>query len=89
MSEAFYIVRDADKHGDVATVWNYKLGGWCWDVDAYYTKSDGFAYKDKRSAEDKAKSIRRGYTKHTNVRVVNREELFELRELKDHSRRAY
>lgn len=79
--EVFLIIRDEDSRGDVAIVWNYKLGGWCWDVDGYYTKSDGFAYRDKRSAEAKAQSIRRGYTKHTNVRVVTREELLEIKGL--------
>lgn len=86
MAELF-IVRDPDNDGDVATVWNWKRREWCWDLDGEYLEADGFVYRKKASAEARVADLNtytagRGYTslrQWTNVRIVDREGLWETR----------
>lgn len=97
----YFVVRDENKYGDVATVWNFRLRDWAWDVDAYYTAADGFEYTTKDAAKARVHAIRvqeranphllqrKGREASQNVRVVTRAELFELRECRDHSGGRY
>lgn len=62
---SYFVIRDPDYYGDVATVWNYHRREWCWDVDGEYTTADGFAYSSHEAAlhrasvlSDKAKGVR-------------------------------
>ena len=87
----WYIIRDPNEYGDVATVWNWRRGEWCWDVDGEYTAADGFAYCDKGTAQRRAKQVqetnwanmhrynRAEWTPTKNVRVIDRAELEHIR----------
>jgi hypothetical protein len=86
----YYIVRDSQSPGDVATVWNYKLREWAWDIDGYYEQDDGFAYTNLQSAKirarildfnEKHKAFDSGREPFRNIRVVTRSELLRLRDL--------
>lgn len=68
----YFVIRDADHYGDVATVWNYHRREWCWDLDGEYTIADGFAYTSYDSARNRAEMLS---DKGTGVRVVDRAEL--------------
>lgn len=88
----YFIIRDAESHGDVATVWNWKRREWCWDVDGEYTAGDGFAYSDTRTAANRARVIIQRETEipfrywgdrrtsYTGVRVVDRQGLKDHRD---------
>lgn len=86
----YYIVRDSQSPGDVATVWNYRLREWAWDIDGYYEQDDGFAYTNRQFAEKRArildfnekhKAFDSGREPFRNIRVVTRSELLRLRNL--------
>lgn len=86
----YYIVRDSQSYGDVATVWNYRLGEWAWDIDGYYEQEDGFAYTNLQSAKIRARILDFNEKHHAfessrepfrNIRVVPRDELLRLRDL--------
>lgn len=86
----YYIVRDSQSYGDVATVWNYRLREWAWDIDGYYEQDDGFAYTNRQFAEKRArildfnekhKAFNSGREPFRNIRVVTRGELLRLRNL--------
>lgn len=89
MDSEYFIVRDEDpmNMGDVATVWNYRLRQWAWDIDGYYEQGD-FAYVVKANADARAKVLAKetggmGYSSRPiwhNVRVVTRDELDRLRQ---------
>lgn len=80
----FFIVREANSRGDVATIWNWKKGEWCWDVDGDYTAADGFAYTSMHTARVRAEKLMRAENLHnyrvdrklyTGIRVVTRKGL--------------
>lgn len=84
----YFIVRDAASHGDVATVWNWKKGEWCWDLDGDYTAADGFAYTGLHTANVRSNNLlqaenmynfRRDRKLYTGIRVVTRKELEAIR----------
>jgi hypothetical protein len=75
----YFIVRDANSHGDVATVWNWRLREWAWDVDGEYTFEDGFAYTRVSCARHRLAEIEAYQPRvwpvekrHRNIRVVTR-----------------
>lgn len=76
----YFIVRDANSRGDVATVWNWKLRDWAWDLDGEYTARDGFAYSDKAYTVRRAAVIKRNSDHNiVGVRVVDKNEFQERR----------
>lgn len=93
MADTFFIVRDDESRHDVATIWNFKRRDWAWDVDAYYLARDGFEYSSPKAAAARVAELNKytaggGYSSrplYTNVRVVNRKELFRLVGTDDHS----
>ena len=85
----YFIIREPKSRGDVATVWNWKRGDWCWDLDGEYTAADGFAYRLAGSAYNRALSLVQSekmarlqapYREpYQDIRVVKRAELQEIR----------
>lgn len=91
---SFYIIRDENSRGDVATVWNWRKNEWCWDIDGVYAHEDGFGYTNRAPANARIKLITRSnnaalcsgsrkYINLSNVRVVDYDELKQARESKD------
>jgi hypothetical protein len=88
----YFVIRDPDRYGDVATVWNYKRREWCWDLDGDYNAADGFAYTTREAAKVRASMVViqedhnrdvlawKGRTPAKNVRVVTRAAFNVIRE---------
>lgn len=87
----FFVIRDPESYGDVATVWNYRRRGWYWDLDGDYNAEDGFAYTTRDAANIRARMVTLQESHNPdvlasmcrkpsrNVRVVTRDELQRIR----------